>query len=173
MPAGVASTHRVPGEIKRREVELDPQVSPEEIMSREVELGRESWTSFASGRSSTAVQRTLSLWLRPNTAVETAVAQRASRWAMARGHDTALTLPLFWRRSVHGLSGLFRAVSAVEPSLSRPLPPPPPPYPRPPPPPQSPPLIVYERKAIWSRSGCSTISLASEDIKQKRQNRIA
>ena len=29
---------RVPGEIKRREVELDPQVSPDEIMSREVEL---------------------------------------------------------------------------------------------------------------------------------------
>ena len=53
--------HRVPGEIKRREVELDPQVSPEEIMSREVELGCESWTSFASSRSSTAVQRTLSL----------------------------------------------------------------------------------------------------------------
>ena len=26
-------------EIKKREVELDPQVSPEEIMSREVELG--------------------------------------------------------------------------------------------------------------------------------------
>ena len=56
---------RVPGEIKRREVELDPlvspkeimsreveldlQVNPEEIMSREVELGCESWTSFASG----------------------------------------------------------------------------------------------------------------------------
>ena len=37
-----------PGEIKRREVVLDPQVSPEEIMSREVELGTESWTSFAS-----------------------------------------------------------------------------------------------------------------------------
>ena len=34
-------------EIKRREVELDLQVSPEEIMSREVELGCESWTSFA------------------------------------------------------------------------------------------------------------------------------
>ena len=33
---------RVPGEIKRslrREVELDPQLSPDEIMSREVELG--------------------------------------------------------------------------------------------------------------------------------------
>ena len=54
-------THRVPGEIKRREVELDPQVSAEETMSREVELGCESWTSFASGCSSTAVQRTLSL----------------------------------------------------------------------------------------------------------------
>ena len=37
-----------PGEIKRREVVLDPQVSPEEIKSREVELGSESWTSFAS-----------------------------------------------------------------------------------------------------------------------------
>ena len=33
-----------PGEIKRREVVLDPQVSPEEIMSREVEgAGRWSW----------------------------------------------------------------------------------------------------------------------------------
>ena len=36
------ANNRVPGEIKRREVELDPQVSPEEIMSREVELGCES-----------------------------------------------------------------------------------------------------------------------------------
>ena len=56
--------HRVPGEIKRREVELDPQVSPEVIMSREVELGCESWTSLASSClscSSTAVQRTLYL----------------------------------------------------------------------------------------------------------------
>ena len=40
---------RVPGEIKRREVELDPQVSPEEIMSREVELGCESWDFFRFG----------------------------------------------------------------------------------------------------------------------------
>ena len=38
-------------------MELDPQVSPEEIMSREVELGCESWTSFASGCFSTVVQR--------------------------------------------------------------------------------------------------------------------
>ena len=89
-------------------------ISPEEIMSREVELGCESWTSFASSCSSTAVQRTLSLWLCPSTAVETAIALVAGQW---RG-DTALTLPLFWRRS--SLSGLFRAVSAVEPSLFRP-----------------------------------------------------
>ena len=37
-----------PGEIKRRVAVLDPQLSPEEIKSREVELGSESWTSFAS-----------------------------------------------------------------------------------------------------------------------------
>ena len=36
------------GEIKRREVVLNPQESPEEIKSKEVELGSESWTSFAS-----------------------------------------------------------------------------------------------------------------------------
>ena len=35
-------------EVKRREVVLAPQVSPEEIMSREVERGSERWTSFAS-----------------------------------------------------------------------------------------------------------------------------
>ena len=60
-PLSGVTTVRVPGEIKRREVELDSQVSPEEFLSREVELGCESWTSFASGCSSTAVQRTLSL----------------------------------------------------------------------------------------------------------------
>ena len=37
-----------PEEIMIREVELDAQVSSEEIMIREVELGCESWTSFAS-----------------------------------------------------------------------------------------------------------------------------
>ena len=52
---------RDPGEIKRREVVLDPVVRPEEIMNREVELGCENWTFFASSCYSTAVQRTLSL----------------------------------------------------------------------------------------------------------------
>ena len=37
-----------PGEIKRREVVLDLQESPEEIRSREVDLVSESWTSFTS-----------------------------------------------------------------------------------------------------------------------------
>ena len=99
-------------------MELDLQVSPEEIKSREVERGCESWTSFASSCSSTAVQRTLSLLLCPSTAVETAaIAQLTSRWEMARGHrfNTSIVLA-----AVHGLSGLFRAVSAVEPSLLSP-----------------------------------------------------
>ena len=80
-----------------REVELDLQVSPEEIMSSEVELGCESWTSFASSCSSTAVQRT--------TAVETAIARCTSGWAMARGHRLNSFIVL---AAVHGLSGLFR-----------------------------------------------------------------
>ena len=37
-----------PGEIKNREVVLDPQYSPEEIKSEEVELGSGRWISFAS-----------------------------------------------------------------------------------------------------------------------------
>ena len=55
-----------------------------------------------------------------STAVETAVARCTSRWAMARGHRLNTSIVL---EAVHGLSGLFRAVSAVEPSLFRPLPP--------------------------------------------------
>ena len=54
-----------------------------------------------------------------STAVETAIAQCTSRWAMARGHRLNTSIVL---AAVHGLSGLFRAVSAVEPSLCRPLP---------------------------------------------------
>ena len=38
---------------------------------------------------------------------------------MARGHRLNTSIVL---AAVHGLSGLFRAVSAVEPSLFRPLP---------------------------------------------------
>ena len=47
--------------------------------------------------------------------------QCTSRWAMARGHclNTSVVLA-----AVHGFSGLFLTVSAVEPSLFRPLHPP-------------------------------------------------
>ena len=78
-------------------MELDLQVSPEEIMSRKVELGCESWTFFASSCSSTAVQRTLSLRLCPARLLKQQLrsALVAAQW---RG-DTALTLPLFWRQS--------------------------------------------------------------------------
>ena len=96
----VQARSRVPGEIKRREVELDPQVIPEKIMSREVKLGCESCTSFGSGCCSTAVQRTLSLWLCPSTAVDTAIAQCTSRCAMARGH---LLNTFIVPAAVHGL----------------------------------------------------------------------
>ena len=54
-----------------------------------------------------------------STAVEAATAQCTSRWAMARGHRVNTSFVL---AAVHGLSGLFRTVSAVEPSLPRPLP---------------------------------------------------
>ena len=56
----------------------------------------------------------------PSAAVETATAQCTSRCAIVRGHRLNTSIVLV---AVHGLSGLFRAVSAVEPSLSRPLPP--------------------------------------------------
>ena len=53
-----------------------------------------------------------------STAVETATAQCTSRCAMARGHRLNTSIVL---AAVHGLSGLVRAVSAVEPfTLSSP-----------------------------------------------------
>ena len=54
----------------------------------------------------------------PSKAVKTATAQCTSHCAMARGHRLNTSIVL---EAVHGLSGLFRAVSAVEPSLFRPL----------------------------------------------------
>ena len=67
---------------------------------------------------------------------------------MARGHRLNTSIVL---AAVHGLSGLFRAVSAVEPSFFRPLPPPPNPHPLPVP--NKPPRFCG-RKAKWS----STVS---------------
>ena len=109
-----------PVEIKSREVKLDPQVSPKEIMSREVELGCESWTSFAFRSFLNSSATDIVLVTLPSTAAETATAQCTDRRAMARGHGLNTSIVL---AAVHGFSGFFGAVSAVEPSLSRPLPP--------------------------------------------------
>ena len=129
--------NRVPGEIKRREVELDPQVSPEEIMSREMELGCESWIFFASGR----VQRTLSLWL-PTRQLKQQLrsALAAAQW---RG-DTALTLPSFWRRSTVSPVFFGRYPRSSLHSLVL-FPPVPVPNKQP---------RFCGRKATWSRSHC-------------------
>ena len=102
-------------------MELDLQVSPEEIMSREVELGCESWIPFASScRAQQLCNRHCPCDCPSMAAVQTAIAQCTSGWTMARGHRLNTSIVL---AAVHGLSGLFRAVSAVEPSLFRPLPP--------------------------------------------------
>ena len=68
---------------------------------------------------------------------------------MARGHRLNTSVVL---AAVHGLSGLFRAVSAVEPSLFRLLlllPPPPPPPPHPPVPVPNKAPRFCGRKAKW------------------------
>ena len=73
---------------------------------------------------------------------------------MARGHRPNTSIVL---AAVHGLSGLFWAVSAVEPSLSRPLPLVPVPNKQP---------RFCGRKATWSRNAdpSSTPSSALADL---------
>ena len=74
-----------PGEIKRREVVLDPQVSPEEIKNREVDLGLRvgllSLQLFPNGGATDIVFVTLFC-----IAVGTAIAWCGGRCAMADGH---------------------------------------------------------------------------------------
>ena len=66
-------------------MELDPQVSPEEIMNREVELSCEldffRFELFLNSSATDIVLVTL-----PSTAIEIAIAQCTSRSAMASGH---------------------------------------------------------------------------------------
>ena len=98
-------------------MELDLQVSPEEIWGGGAGLRKWDFFRFELLLNSGATDIVL-VTLGPSTAVETAIAQCTSRWAMARGHRLNTSIVL---ASVHGLSGLFRAASAVEPSLFRPL----------------------------------------------------
>ena len=88
-----------PGEIKRREVVLDHQVSPEEI--KRMELGSESWIFFCLSCFSTAELRTSSLWL--YSAQQLRQQLRSTRVAAQWRADTALTCFLFWRRSTAAL----------------------------------------------------------------------
>ena len=79
-------------------MEQDLQVSPEEIMSREVELGCESWTSFAS---SCHAQQQYNGHCPCDSAQAWQLKQQLRSALVARQWrgDTALTLALFWRRS--------------------------------------------------------------------------
>ena len=62
-----------PGEIKRREVVVVPQESPEEIKSREVELGSESWTCLLLQLLLNSSATHIVFVNLPRTAVETAI----------------------------------------------------------------------------------------------------
>ena len=112
-------------------MKLDPQLSPKEIMSGGwggggggAGLRKSDFFCFGLFLNSSATD--IVLVILPSTAVETAIVQCTSRCAMARGYRLNTSIVL---AAVHGLSGLFRAVSAVEPSLSRPRPTPHPPSP--------------------------------------------
>ena len=91
-----------------------------------MELGCESWTSFASGCSSTTVQRTLFC-----DSAQARQLKQQLRSALVAGQwrgDTVLTL----LAAVHNLSGLFSdgiLGRAFTLSLSSPPPPPPSPVP--------------------------------------------
>ena len=120
-----------PGEIKRRQVswtlmkKLDCHLrvqarsrggrwcwtlkrAQERSRAREVELGSESWTCLLLlSCFSAAVLRTLYLSVSLlRTAVQTAIAYSTLVAAAQWRRNTALTLPLFWRRST--ASSVFR-----------------------------------------------------------------
>ena len=139
-------------------MELDLQVSPEEMMS----IGRWSCAAKVGLLSLRVVPQQQCNGHCPFSCDSAQARQlkQQLRSALVAGQwrgDTALTFPLFCRRSTPGLSGLFRRVSAIEPSLFRSPPPPPstpvPPLPLPPatpvPVPNKPPRFCG-RKAKWS-----------------------
>ena len=103
---------------------LDPQVCPEEIMSREVGLGCESLTSFASV---VAQQQCYGHCPCDSSAQQLKEQLRSTLAATQWRGYTALTFWLFWRRST--ASSVFRVGARGRAfTLSfRPLPPPPPP----------------------------------------------
>ena len=100
-------------------MELDPQVSPEEIMSREGGAGLQKLGFFRFGLflNSSATDIVPCDCLAQSLKQQLRGALVAVQW---RG-DTALTLPLFWRRSTispvfsGGIRGLAFTLSALFP----------------------------------------------------------
>ena len=89
-----------PGEIKRREVVLDPQVSPEEIKSRKAELGLRVGLLLLQLFPKCAARDIVFVTLFC-IAVGTAVVWCGGRCAMPDGH--CLNILLFWRGSAAAL----------------------------------------------------------------------
>ena len=106
------SDSQSPGEINRREVVLDPQVSPEEIKCREAELGFRVGLLllqlFPNGGATDIVFVTLF-----HIIVGTAIAWYGSCCAMPGGH--CRNIFFFWRRSTAAL--VFRVGACLEVSL--------------------------------------------------------
>ena len=98
-------------------MELDLQASPEEIMSKEVELGCESWTSFELFLNSSATDIVFVTAQARQLKQQLRSAQVVGQW---RG-NTSVVLAV-----VHGLSGLFGGIRGRAFTLSTP-----PPRPRP------------------------------------------
>ena len=103
------TVNKVPDEIKR---------------SRDLRGGRWNWTFKLAQKRSWGVRWSWAakVGLLSLRAVQVVRQQQCNGhwfWAMARRHRLNTSIVL---AAVHGLSGLFRAVSAVEPSLFRPLP---------------------------------------------------
>ena len=95
--------------------------------------GRWSWAQkvglvFCFNCSPTAVLRTLYLWLL-RTAVETAIAEHTSCFAMARSPLPIINKLLFWRWST--ASSVFWGSDCADEPLTLSLSPPPPHFPRP------------------------------------------
>ena len=103
------------GEIKRREVVLDPQVSSEEIKNREVELGLRVGLLLLqlspNGGATDIVFVTVTVMF--CITVGTAIAWCGSRCAMPDGH--CLNILLFWRRST--AASVFWVGACLEVSL--------------------------------------------------------
>ena len=105
--------YRVPGEIKKRESRGGRWSWTLKLALKRSWAGRWSWAAkwdffrFKLFLNSSATD--IVFVTPPSTAVETAIARCTSRSTMAMGHRLNTSIVL---AAVHGLSGLFRAVSA-------------------------------------------------------------